>query len=375
MTPCARLADLGRLSPTSSTARVIDRRGRPGPGTDPANPDPAPVGDLVREPTGARPSRPRRGCPKVCTRCGSRSGCFAVGAGHRSFLIGGRHGPAAGRAWPGWRTPSGRYGDSEVRRERLDLLHRRPRRRAGREVDWEADRVRSARPLVEEHERALASSSTSTQERAARPGPARPASWIWRPPSVDGTGHHASRARTCAAPGRLLPRARQLPDGGGARPCPHARGASPGPARCPPGHQAPATSSPSGPSTANSPPSLHHAPEDAADRPRRGAPGLTVVTRVYLHALVQDTHPPLDPAAALTPPALIERESRAAEERRPPGRGRGSVAGSPRLGEPAPLRRITRPGPGERGCRPRGPRERRCTGDPPPPGRGRPATG
>jgi CHAD domain-containing protein len=40
----------------------------------------------------------------------------------------------------------------------------------------------------------------------------------------------------------------------------------------------------------------------------------TVVTRDYLHALVQETRPPLDPAAALAAGALIERESRAAEE-------------------------------------------------------------
>ena len=40
----------------------------------------------------------------------------------------------------------------------------------------------------------------------------------------------------------------------------------------------------------------------------------TVVTRVYLHDLVQQTRPPLDPAAAFTAGALIERESRAAEE-------------------------------------------------------------
>ena len=40
----------------------------------------------------------------------------------------------------------------------------------------------------------------------------------------------------------------------------------------------------------------------------------TVVTRDYLHDLVLRTQPALDPAAALTAGALIERESRAAEE-------------------------------------------------------------
>ena len=59
----------------------------------------------------------------------------------------------------------------------------------------------------------------------------------------------------------------------------------------------------------------------------------TVVTRVYLHALVQDTHPPLDPAAALTAGALIERESRAAEEYDLQAEAAWrKVAGSPRLG-------------------------------------------
>ena len=38
------------------------------------------------------------------------------------------------------------------------------------------------------------------------------------------------------------------------------------------------------------------------------------MTRAYLHDLVQQTRPPLDPAAALAAGALIERESRAAEE-------------------------------------------------------------
>ncbi len=40
----------------------------------------------------------------------------------------------------------------------------------------------------------------------------------------------------------------------------------------------------------------------------------TVVTRTYLHALTDPSHPALHPAAALVAGALIERESRAAEE-------------------------------------------------------------
>ena len=59
----------------------------------------------------------------------------------------------------------------------------------------------------------------------------------------------------------------------------------------------------------------------------------TVVTRDYLHALVQETRPPLDPAAALTAGALIERESRAAEEYdRQAEAAWQQVARSPRLG-------------------------------------------
>jgi CHAD domain-containing protein len=59
----------------------------------------------------------------------------------------------------------------------------------------------------------------------------------------------------------------------------------------------------------------------------------TVVTRAYLHDLVQQTRPPLDPAAALTAGALIERESRAAEEYDLQAEAAWrKVAGSPRLG-------------------------------------------
>ena len=225
----------------------------------------------------------------------------------------------------------GEVRDSEVRRERLDasidaLVDERA------EVDWEADRVRSAlwSPLVEQHDRALAAlDEVLAGERYARLLE-QLLELVDTPPLTERAdtrirGAYLRRTR------RELTRVNQLME------------ESHDPVHTPEERAL----------------ALHEA-RRATKRARYAVEPLrpvygdaaatltthlkalqtalgehqdTVVTRAYLHDLVQQTRPPLDPAAALAAGALIERESRAAEEYDLQAEGAWrAVAHSPRLG-------------------------------------------
>ena len=225
----------------------------------------------------------------------------------------------------------GEVRDSEVRRERLDssidaLVDERA------EVDWEADRVRSAlwSPLVEQHDRALAAlDEVLASERyallldqlldlvAAPPWTERAATRI-RGAYLRRTRQELARVNQLMEAAHdpvptLEERALALHDA--RRATKRARYAVE-PLR--PVYGDPAATLTTGLKA------LQTALGEHQD---------TVVTRAYLHDLVQQTRPPLDPAAALTAGALIERESRAAEEYDLQAEGAWqAVAHSPRLG-------------------------------------------
>ena len=321
--PRSRLADVldgeghrpeGPSRPRDRTQQLIQHR----------------VGDLVRE-LRARDPLVREGLPEgVHTMRVAIRRLRSVLATGRPFLARDVTDPL--RDELAWLADTlGEVRDSEVRRERLDssidaLVDERA------EVDWEADRVRSAlwAPLVEEHERALAAlDEVLRSERYARLL-GRLLDLAAAPPWTERAttrieGAYLRRTR------RELERVNQLME-----------------AAHDPAHTLEERAL-----------ALHDARRATKRaryaveplRPVYGEPAAelttrlktlqtalgehqdTVVTRVYLHALVQDTHPPLDPAAALTAGALIERESRAAEEYDLQAEAAWrKVAGSPRLG-------------------------------------------
>jgi CHAD domain-containing protein len=205
----------------------------------------------------------------------------------------------------------GEVRDSEVRRERLDssidaLVDERA------EVDWEADRVRSAlwSPLVQEHDRALAALDVVlVSERYARlldqlVGLVAAPPWT-ELATTPIRGAYLRRTR------RELTRVDELME------------AAHDPAHAPEEralalHDARRATKRARYAVEPLRP-IYDAAAELTTRLKALQTALgehqdTVVTRSYLHALVQDTRPPLDPAAALTAGALIERESRAAEE-------------------------------------------------------------
>jgi CHAD domain-containing protein len=225
----------------------------------------------------------------------------------------------------------GEVRDSEVRRERLDssidaLVDERA------EVDWEPDRVRSAlwAPLVEQHDRALAAlDEVLASERYVRlldrllDLVAAP-SWTERADTRI-RGAYLRRTR------QELERVNQLMEAAH-DPLPtleeralalHDARRATKRARYAVEPLRPVYGDPAATLT-TSLKALQTALGEHQD---------TVVTRAYLHDLVQQTRPPLDPAAALAAGALIERESRAAEEYDLQADGAWqAVARSPRLG-------------------------------------------
>ena len=215
----------------------------------------------------------------------------------------------------------GEVRDSEVRRARLDdsidaLVEERS------EVDWEADRVRSDlwAPLVAEHDRALlalhevvrasgtpACSTACGSWSPSRPGPTRRHTGFVAP---TGGGRSASwtACTSCmevALDPALTPDERAHALHEARRATKRARYAVE-PLRAVYGE-----------------PAVTLTKRLKQLQSALGEHQDTVVTRDYLHDLVLRTQPALDPAAALTAGALIERESRAAEEYdarpRPPG--------------------------------------------------------
>ena len=206
----------------------------------------------------------------------------------------------------------GEVRDSEVRRARLDdsidaLVEERS------EVDWEADRVRSDlwAPLVAEHDRALlALHEVVTSERYAGLLD-RLRELVAEPPWTDQASHRIRGAYRRRAQ-RELDRVHQrmevaldptLTPDERAHALHEARRATKRaryavePLRAVYGESAVTLT--------KRLKQLQSALGEHQD---------TVVTRDYLHELVLRTQPALDPAAALTAGALIERESRAAEE-------------------------------------------------------------
>ena len=206
----------------------------------------------------------------------------------------------------------GEVRDSEVRRERLDssidaLVDERA------EVDWEADRVRSAlwAPLVEEHDRALAAlDAVLVSERYARLLD-QLRDLVAAPPWTERAttrirGRYLRRTR------RELERVNQLMKA--AHDPSHTLEE-----RALALHDARRATKRARYAVEPLRPVYGDAAADLTARLKALQTALgehqdTVVTRAYLHDLVQQTRPPLDPAAALTAGALIERESRAAEE-------------------------------------------------------------
>ena len=206
----------------------------------------------------------------------------------------------------------GEVRDSEVRRARLDdsidaLVEERS------EVDWEADRVRSAlwAPLVEEHDRALVALDEVVASERYFGLLDRLRELVAEPPWTDMASHRIRGAYRRRAQ-RELDRVHQLmevavdplltPDER-AHALHEARRATKRaryavePLRAVYGESAVTLT--------KRLKQLQSALGEHQD---------TVVTRDYLHELVLRTQPALDPAAALTAGALIERESRAAEE-------------------------------------------------------------
>ena len=225
----------------------------------------------------------------------------------------------------------GEVRDSEVRRERLDssidaLVDERA------EVDWEADRVRSAlwSPLVEQHDRALAAlDEVLGGERYARLLE-QLLELVDTPPLTERAdtrirGAYLRRTR------RELTRVNQLMEASH-DPVPHAE------ERALALHEARRATKRARYAVEPLRPVYGDAAATLTTRLKALQTALgehqdTVVTRAYLHDLVQQTRPPLDPAAALAAGALIERESRAAEEYDLQAEAAlGEVAHSPRLG-------------------------------------------
>ena len=206
----------------------------------------------------------------------------------------------------------GEVRDSEVRRARLDdsidaLVEERS------EVDWEADRVRSAlwAPLVEEHDRALVALHEVVASERYFGLLDRLRELVAEPPWTDMASHRIRGAYRRRAQ-RELDRVHQrmevavdplLTPDERAHALHEARRATKRaryavePLRAVYGESAVTLT--------KRLKQLQSALGEHQD---------TVVTRDYLHDLVLRTQPALDPAAALTAGALIERESRAAEE-------------------------------------------------------------
>ena len=206
----------------------------------------------------------------------------------------------------------GEVRDSEVRRARLDdsidaLVEERS------EVDWEADRVRSElwAPLVAEHDRALvALHEVVTSERYAGLLD-RLRELVAEPPWTDNASQRIRGAYRRRAQ-RELDRVHQrmevtldpaLTPDERAHALHEARRAT---------KRARYAAEPLRAVYGESAVTLTHRLKQLQSA--LGEHQDTVVTRDYLHELVLQTHPTLDPAAALTAGALIERESRAAEE-------------------------------------------------------------
>ena len=225
----------------------------------------------------------------------------------------------------------GEVRDSEVRRERLDssidaLVDERA------EVDWEADRVRSAlwSPLVEQHDRALAAlDEVLASERYAHLLD-QLLDLVAAPPWTEKASTRI-RGRYVRRTRRELERVNQLME------------AAHDPAhsaeeRALALHDARRATKRARYAVEPLRPVYGDAPATLTTRLKALQTALgehqdTVVTRSYLHDLVQQTRPPLDPAAALTAGALIERESRAAEEYDLQAEAAWrKVARSPRLG-------------------------------------------
>jgi CHAD domain-containing protein len=205
----------------------------------------------------------------------------------------------------------GEVRDSEVRRSRLDasidaLVDERV------EVDWEADRVRSVlwSPLAAEHDRALSIlDQVLTSERYAtlldrlRALVADPP-WTEKASKRIG-GAYLRRAR------RELARVDQRMEAA------HDPGHTPD-ERAHALHEARRATKRARYAVEPLRPVYGDAAVTLTKRLKKLQSALgqhqdTVVTRDYLHGLVRQTRPSLDPAAALTAGALIERESRAAE--------------------------------------------------------------